>query len=178
MLKHYVYIVILFSFFFDEIFSEIRILQSVVKCQTDAECGNGICIKDKGECQCNKGYITHNTETSTKREVCNYEQKSQLKAFLLELCVGFGAGNFYIERTVYAILKLIAFIFGLYLICLFPLTAKFLNDKFENECLVLIVSCMYYSCSAGLAFWYIYDLVNLGMNKYNDGNNVALMDWN
>ena len=146
-------------------------------CTSDADCGNGTCLNSiPRDCACNKGFVTK-TDNTVNTSYCGYEQKKQFNAFILELIVGFGAGNFYSKRTVHAVLKLIAFVFGLYLICLFPLSAKYINDKYESDCCVLMVSCMYYFCSAGLAFWYIYDLVNFGMNRYKDGNNIDLLNW-
>jgi TM2 domain-containing membrane protein YozV len=104
-------------------------------------------------------------------------RKKQLVAFLCELFLGFGAGHFYSERYSFAILKLFAFLFGIYIICLFPLSAKCISDRCDNDYLVITVSCFYYLCAVGLAFWFIYDLVQFGQNNYYDGNNVQLLPW-
>ena len=67
-----------------------------------------------------------------------------------------------------ASLKLVAFFIGIYLICLFPLTAKCVTDCCDNDCCVIIVSIFFYLYALGLAFWYIWDLVYFGKNKYKD----------
>jgi len=157
---------------------KIRILQSFT-CRDNSSCSNhGICNLQNTDCICDYGYTTIQNKTEIERpKMCNYEQKTQLKAFLFELFLGFGAGHFYTERYQMAGLKLAAFIFGIFIICLFPITAKFLSEKIESDCLVLSVSCFYYLCSIGLAFWFIYDLVMFGMNRYLDGNEIALLSW-
>ena len=124
-------------------------------------------------CSCYKAFTTNN-KTGVK---CDYHQKKQSTAFLLELFVGFGAGHFYRGNYLNASLKLVAFIFGIYIICLFPLTAKCVSDCCDCDCLVIIVSIFYYLCACGLAFWFIYDLVNFGKNKYNDKNGYPLYSW-
>ena len=71
-------------------------------------------------------------------------KKKQLTAFLLELFVGFGAGHFYRHHYLMASLKLVAFVFGIYVICLFPLTAKCVTDCCDSDCLVVLVSILFY----------------------------------
>ncbi len=136
--------------------------------------GHGKCNDSKTMCICTFGFNTYPIDSPQQ---CNYQQKKQLVAFLCELFLGFGAGHFYSERYNFAVFKLCAFLFGIYIICLFPLSAKFISDKCDNDYLVITVSCFYYLCAVGLAFWFIYDLVQFGQNKYNDGNNVQLLPW-
>lgn len=147
--------------------------QTDQKCNTDTDCGTkGKCVT--GLCQCFPGYATY---PPNSKEVCNYEKFNQKTAFLYELFFGFGAGNFYSGRNTHAALKLVSFIFGIYIICLFPITAKFISQKLDSECVVITVSCFYYFCSLGLAFWFVYDLVQFGMNNYMDGNGMPLEPW-
>lgn len=144
-------------------------------CKDSNDCSNhGNCNTLKNVCDCQAGYVTNPPENNPQ---CNYVQKRQLVAFLCELFLGFGAGHFYTERYTHAGLKLGAFLFGIYIICLFPLSAKFLNERCESDYLVIAVSCFYYCCAVGLATWFIYDLVQFGSNNYNDGNNVPLLSW-
>ena len=105
------------------------------------------------------------------------EQCKKLTAFLLELFVGFGAGHFYRGNYLMASLKLVAFLFGIYIICLFPLTAKWISDCCDCDCLVVIVSILFYFAACGLATWFIFDLVYFGKNKYKDKNDVPLLKW-
>jgi hypothetical protein len=143
-------------------------------CAKDLDCGSlnrGQCVQ--GYCQCNEGYTTFPLES---RDVCNYEKSTQKRAFLYELFFIVG-GNFYAARNTHAALKLVAFIFGIYIICLMPISLKFISQKLESECVVISVACFYYFCALGLAFWFVYDLVQFGMNNYVDGNGVQLEPW-
>lgn len=62
----------------------------------------------KPHCVCNMGYSSFDIETlkSESNILCCYQQKSQLKAFLLELFLGFGIGHFYLGKYYFASLKL------------------------------------------------------------------------
>ena len=155
--------------------AKLRNLQ-VFKCIDEAtSCsGFGACNDDKTDCICSTGHLTYPQDSPFK---CNYTQKKQLVAFLLELFLGFGAGHFYSERMTFAGLKLAAFLFGIYIICLFPISAKCISDRCDSDYLVIAVSCFYYCCAVGLAFWFIYDLVMFGMNKYLDGLDLPLLPW-
>ena len=127
-------------------------------------------------CECKENYV------DGKYKVCEFKQKKkQLTAFLLELFVGFGAGHFYRHHYLMASLKLVAFVFGIYVICLFPLTAKCVTDCCDSDCLVVLVSILFYLYALGLAFWYIWDLVYFGKNKYKDCSHkdvcIDLIHW-
>ena len=127
------------------------------------------------ECVCTKEYaIPGDPKYESK---CEYKRKRQLVAFLLELFVGFGAGHFYVGNYLIASLKLVAFLFGIYIICLFPLTAKCCGDCCDSDCIVVLISLFFFLCSVGLAFWFIWDLVYYGKNKYTDGKGVKLLSW-
>ena len=149
-------------------------------CQTEeAKCNpeHMNCNQDKSECTCKAEYATEKGGS----KYCEIERKKQLTAFLLELFVGFGAGHFYRHDYLMASLKLVAFVFGIYVICLFPLTAKCVTDCCDSDCLVVLVSIIFYLYALGLAFWYIWDLVYFGKNKYPDkshGNmEIDLQHW-
>ena len=134
------------------------------------------CNGDKSECSCKAEYAT---EPNGSR-YCEVERKKQLTAFLLELFVGFGAGHFYRHDYLMASLKLVAFVFGIYVICLFPLTAKCVTDCCDSDCLVVLVSIIFYIYALGLAFWYIWDLVYFGKNYYPDKSHnfeIDLQHW-
>ena len=132
-------------------------------------------------CSCNEGYITINDTYNFK--YCNYKQKKQLIAFLLEFCVGFGAGHFYRFEFVMASLKLVAFALGLVFICTFPKAAKAITDC-DCDALAVILSIFYYLYLCGLAVWYIWDLIYFGNNYYEDytyqdkiGKGIPLQPW-
>ena len=143
------------------------------KCNTEhMDCNN-----EKTECSCKAEYATDPNGS----RYCEVERKKQLTAFLLELFVGFGAGHFYRHDYLMASLKLVAFVFGIYVICLFPLTAKCVTDCCDSDCLVVLVSIIFYLYALGLAFWYIWDLVYFGKNYYPDKSHkdfeIDLQHW-
>ena len=154
----------------------LRNLVEEFSCKNESYCNmeHTFCSdEEKEKCSCYKAYI-YNNDTDKQ---CDYKQKKQLTAFLLELFVGFGAGHFYRGKYLVASLKLVAFIFGIYIICLFPLTAKCVSDCCDSDCLVILVSIFFYLCACGLAFWFIFDLVNFGKNNYKDKNGYKLYSW-
>ena len=126
-------------------------------------------------CNCEPGYTTIANTTFT---LCNYKQKKQLNAFLLELLLCFGAGHFYLERYTFAGLKLAAFVYGVLMVCLIPLTTNLVSDKCNSDSVVIAFTCFYYICALGLSFWFVWDIVNFGLNNYKDGNEMSLMPWN
>ena len=137
--------------------------EQAIRCNnlTHMECKD---MKYLHHCSCKEGYITY---PSDNPEYCNLEQKKQVIAFTLELCVGFGAGHFYRHNYTMGALKLVAFVMGLVFICSFPITAKCISDC-DCECLAIFLSIIYYLYLCGLAVWYIIDLVYFGKNKYKD----------
>ena len=145
-----------------------------IDCATE----NMKCNLDFTNCTCKDGYITYKDS-----KYCElHQKKKQLTAFLLELFVGFGAGHFYRHHYLMASLKLVAFVFGIYVICLFPLTAKCVTDCCDSDCLVVLVSILFYLYALGLAVWYIWDLVYFAKNKYKDCSNgndkcIDLIHW-
>lgn len=136
---------------------------------------NGECMKydddTKYFCNCKDGYTTYPKDNTVK---CNYEQKKQLKAFLLELFVCYGSGHFYIHNYKLAIPKLIVFIF---FYCLFIVLRIITKAKEENKLANLIICISAGVVLVGMLTWQIIDLVYFGKNKYNDGNGVPLKSW-
>ena len=130
-------------------------------------------------CVCNYGYIT-NPNFNNETKFCDYEQKSQFTAFLLELLVGFGAGHFYRKAYIFAIPKLIFFIFGYYTVCCFPNCEDKACGYRENEgaltdCCACLLSVFYFLYSVGMAFWCIWDLVYFGTNRYGEyGDDIPI----
>ena len=142
--------------------------EQAIRC--DDERMNCIDKVRRHHCSCIEGYITFPDSENFK--FCNLNQKKQLIAFLLELCVGFGAGHFYRNEFTMASLKLVGFALGLLFICTFPITAKCIADC-GCEALAIILSIFYYLYLCGLAVWYIVDLVYFGNNYYEDYSYVS-----
>lgn len=166
--------------FFNSVNSTVRqnftnLNNTIKQCTSDRDCGHGIC-DGNFVCNCNYGFIDFQDINGVYRR-CEYAQKSQLRAFLYELFFNFGAGHFYLNKPNIGFVKMGCFLFGLFLICLFPLSIKYLNEKFEGDFSVILFSCIYYYYAIGLAVWYIYDLVNFGLNNYSDSNGMPLRKW-
>ena len=138
--------------------------EQAIKCNnlTNMECED---MKYLHHCKCVEGYMTY--RKGDNYTYCNYLQKKQLYAFILEFCAGFGAGHFYRHAFTTASLKLVAFVFGIVFICTFPITAKTCSEC-ECDCCPVILSIFYYLYLCGLAVWYIIDIVNFGNNNYKD----------
>ena len=142
----------------------------------ETQCDHGDCIQFSDDpsqylCQCHKGYDTYPSDNSIK---CNYSKKSQLKAFLLELLLCYGAGHFYIHNYKRAIPKLIVFAF---FYCLFIALRIVTKAKEENKKANLIISISAGVSLVGMVTWQIIDLVGFGKNQFEDGNNIGLNVW-
>ena len=147
-----------------------------VKLCGNIECEHGDCISSIDEpnqfiCECHKGYDTYPEDSVTK---CNYKKKSQLKAFLLELILCYGAGHFYIHNYKRAIPKLIVFAF---FYCLFIALRIITKAKEENKKANLIISISAGVSLVGMITWQIIDLVGFGKNQFDDENSIGLKDW-
>ena len=81
------------------LFLHLNFLENAQLCPDDeTKCEHGDCIpysddSSKYFCQCHPGYDTYPYDNEIK---CNYSKKSQLKAFLLELLLCYGADSFFI----------------------------------------------------------------------------------
>ena len=154
--------------------------EQAIKCDMN----NMVCNDTKylHHCSCKDGYITYSKNKNINK-YCNLEQKKQSIAFVLELCVGFGAGHFYRSAYTMGALKLVAFVCGIAFICTFPITAKCVSNC-DCEFIAIILSIIYYLYLCGLAVWYIWDLVYFGKNEYGDltyytevGAEIKLKPW-
>jgi hypothetical protein len=143
-------------------------------------CGSIKCAKNYGTCElvnteyvcnCDSKYTTYPEESEIK---CNYERKRQLKAFLLEFFLTYGAGHFYTHNYKYAIPKLCVFVF---LYCLFIGLRIISKAKEENKTANLIICISAAICFVGMISWQIYDVVKYAQNKYKDGNGIELRGW-
>ena len=142
----------------------------------ETQCDKGDCVQFSDDphkyfCECHKGYDTYPYDNTIK---CNYRKKSQIKAFLLELLLCYGAGHFYIHNYKRAIPKLIVFAF---FYCLFIALRIITKAKEENKLANLIICISAGVTFIGMLTWQIIDLVNFGKNNYKDGNKIPLFEW-
>jgi hypothetical protein len=148
-------------------------------------CGKSKCIVSQGyckeknsgknnnekECVCFEEFGT--TENPNYYE-CNYQKKSQLKAFLLELILSNGAGHFYLENYFWATAKLLVWVITYYSFIVLKITCKSAED---NKKISFLIAALAFFFCIGMLSWQIIDLVFFGLNKYTDGNGVQLRGW-
>jgi hypothetical protein len=139
--------------------------------------------------RCAEGYANSQVGQDSNGKYCQYTQKKQISAFLLEFFLSSGVGHLYCGRLVSGILKL--FFTCIFLVFYGVLKYKmgkekkqsiFSNDEgSENEnseedterCVGFFFCIM----CCGLFAWQITDIVLFGTNKYYDGNGVPLQSW-
>merc|ERR1712087_708776 len=140
------------------------------RCSTDDD-GDWICL-------CDDGYTTHPANdpgTAEEDQVfCNYKQKQQLTAFLLQWFFGyFGGGHWYVGLTTLAGWHLGV---ALFICCGTCCIAAVAAGAQEPNALVAVNCC---ACCGflGLFVWWLVDIIRFGMNWYKDGNGVELESW-
>jgi hypothetical protein len=146
--------------------------QNLGNCTVDCS-GNGFCISDN-VCQCFSGYITSKFGGNTSI-FCDYRQKEQLTAFLLELFVE--AGYFYVADKELSILQIF--------VCIGPfvLISLYLVRKYYNNATVIRAEYVQNINRVGLMWtiswfcFYLYSLVQFGQNNVRDGNGFMLKPW-
>jgi len=143
----------------------------------------------KSKCVVSQGYCQEKTSTSKDNDrecvcfeefgtvsnpfyyECNYQKKSQLKAFLLELILSHGAGHFYLENYFFAIAKLLVWVFTYCFFIILKITCKSAED---NKRISFMIAALAFFFCIGMLCWQIFDVVLFGLNKYTDGNGVGL----
>ena len=140
-------------------------------CSEDMECGRGFC--EAYMCQCYRGYITWHF-----MEVCAYEQRTKLSAFLVSFFVGlFGIDWFVLSRgnpgyIVTGIIKLIislAFCFG----WAFILRGAAKKDRNQIR-LAYIINIL---LTATSILWWLTDWIRVLADVFYDGNRAPLQPW-
>ena len=148
-----------------------------VPCTATSLCNFGICNNSTLFCECQNGYLNFFQSNSSNISPCLYEQKEQYNAFLLELLIGFGSGQFYLNRRQHGVLKLIAYLFGIASIYLFPFSLSKVYMPRCSKLRVFFLSLFYCFFAIFFAVLYIYDLVMIRNNNYLDGNGYPLLAW-
>ena len=135
--------------------------------------------------RCIKGYVQKPRLVDRyNKKYCLYEQRKQLKAFLLEFFLSSGIGHFYCLRITMGVIKLVITVS----FCVFYsiMKYKYSEMKSKNEFLpenernnLLQHSIVSLFCISTLGFFIcqIFDLYMFGTNQYQDGNNIPLESW-
>jgi hypothetical protein len=128
-------------------------------CSSPNVCINGVV------CKCAHGLAHVHIDDG---KLCTYRQKRQLLAFFLELLFASGIGHIYAGRLLYGLLKML-----FVLIVPAVLLIWAFCSKEKNSVILIILSTLCFL----ILTWHLVDLVMLGMNKYNDGEGVPLVEW-
>ncbi len=156
------------------------LLISTIYSQLSIPCGNITCVKDQGiciyraentTCDCLPEFSTFPIDSPAK---CNYMRKKQYIAFLLELCITYGAGHFYTENYQLAVPKLFFWIVSY---CLFIVLRMIIKSNEDSTAASLIVALTSYLFCACMLCWQIADLALFGLNIYTDGKGQELIPW-
>lgn len=134
------------------------------------------CIDDS-TCQCYQGFVDYHDNSTNNNTYCNYKQKKQIVAFMLEFFVSLGVGHLYAGRTVFGILKLLVMLGPVILMilnCCFGIAFKSERGQSILGIFTIIGGCI---LCVGYFAWQLVDLVMFGINKYRDGNGVPLQHW-
>ena len=96
----------------------------------------GKCTLDN-QCKCFDGYLSIDDDNFPF--YCNYEQKKQITAFLLEFFIGFGIGHLYVGNVDIALDKLITFFTTYFIICFIP----YFTAQTKSNCLSKFLPCLH-----------------------------------
>lgn len=158
----------------------ILLLISTTLAQLGIPCGNNICARDQGiciykaeniTCSCIPEFATYPSDSNLQ---CNYIKKKQYVAFLLELCITYGAGHFYTENYQLAVPKLF---FWLLSYCLFIVLRMIIKSNEDSTAASMIVALTSYLFCACMICWHLTDVVLFGLNIYKDGYGFELSHW-
>lgn len=161
----------LLLFFTLQIHIHSRFIQSQV-------CGKFTCPETRGVCTtnnictCFKPYKTINNPEYGDFQ-CNYEQKSQMVAFLLEFIISFGVGHMYLGNIHYAIAKLIFCFIAGYFLCFYP----HFSTSVKSYNLIRMIPYLQTLFVITFCVLQIIDAILFGTGYYKDSNGVEMMKW-
>ena len=143
----------------------------VEKC-TNKECiqPTGICI-NTNICQCSKGYADVPLFSENNKLNCQYKQKFQIVAFILEFFSFCGLGHLYTHRIIIFFLK--------FMIFLIVLLVRYNYNFYKNEKKSLIKTISqinYYIFLSAFILYHLLDSMMFYLNKYTDGYGVPMND--
>jgi hypothetical protein len=140
-------------------------------CSTDIECGRGYC--QGYTCQCYRGYLIWRYG-----DVCHYEQRKKLTAFLLSFFLGiFGIEWFYLSRGFAG--YIIAGIFKLLITlgCAIGWPIMIINQSKKKQNLIIIGNIINVILSVTSFIWWLTDWIRILANVFYDGEGAPLQPW-
>jgi hypothetical protein len=138
----------------------------VSKSTTDNNCGNGECNEKGDDCVCYAGYTTYPGSYIK----CSYQQKSKIKAFLLEM-LGFGLGYLYIQNYSWFIAKFLFVYFSCYFVFCIMIFVGAINNSNVDEATYRSTKRTTFIIVPTMIVLYFFDLFRfiLGYNKDSNG---------
>lgn len=142
------------------------------------DCHNhGVCNQDGTGCVCFGGYVTYQPPNNTQ---CNYEQKTQLGAFLFSFFLGYlGAGRLYVGDLTLGLIKLFVpmtlTVVSCILLCIGCSEGS--GEGLIKECMFVITYSLVAISSMGVFCWWLVDVILFGLNAIPDGNGIGLKAW-
>ena len=173
-----------------EIIKDSKIIENV-SCLSEKDCNYyGKCIRSI--CYCDYGVVTVTSDINIELDEeklklygseidasqsfgtkgCNYKQKYQINAFLLELFPGFGVGHFYARRIGDGIAKLLASIGLLFFVLIYPLLIRCCS-----KCGSFTVGLLFLISVILFIIYVIIDVAMFATNKFKDGNGIDLVPY-
>ena len=144
-------------------------------------CNENICNPKYGKCltsrtcNCQDGFL--NVDWEGRKTLCDYQQKKQVSAFLLELFI-MGAGQMYRGYIALGILKLLYVVIFPYILIALNFLGFLAEASVKVQTGVLITTItLFFMYIAGVLFWYFYDVINFGMNRFRDWYGYPLQSW-
>ena len=146
-------------------------------------CGYSFCSKEGGvceetttgkSCKCKSDFTTPEEDEFYN---CCYRQKSSLKAFFLEACLGFGAGHFYIGNKKLGIIKALTYAILFLLILSICLRKFYQKNRFSSDSNIIIKMCRSFcvlACMCTFIIWQMIDSVMFSLGGYSDDKGVNL----
>ena len=120
------------------------------------------------KCQCPNGYAQDPRKVVTDNEKsCQYKRKIQWIYFLLEFIFPFGIGHFYANRILNGLIKMLSLFIIITLDCVMKNVLNNFKAK-TNFNIFIIITYIFYTIG------HIFDIIMIGINKYEDGNNIML----
>ena len=144
-------------------------------------CDSQTCPTQFGTCQstttcvCKDDFL--NISWTGKQYTCDYAQKKQITAFMLEFFV-IGIGHIYTGNFVLGSLKLVSIVIFPYLLLCFNFAGIMAEATVKTQtCFLWTTVVMFVTYFLGAVIWWLYDLIKFGTNNFVDSYGYPLKPW-
>jgi hypothetical protein len=125
-----------------------------------------------GGCFCSNGFLTYTASQDSTQPLiyCNYQQKSHVKALLLEFFLAFVEGHIYAGKYLIAFIKIFVMVGLIVSVCVVAFNSDgfFISESGWKYHTLITFKYMFYCVQAA-------DIVCYGFNFYKDGNGQPLI---